>query len=1197
MFGKIAGFEFRYQARQPIFWVTTLIFFLLTFGSVTIDQIQIGGLGPNDHRNGPYALIQTTSIMAVFFMFVAAAFVANVVVRDDDTGFGPIVRSTPVRKFDYLYGRFTGAFAAAALSFLAVPLAVLVGSLMPWVDRELLGPFVLGDYLYAYGFVALPALFLTSALFFVLATVTRSMMWTYIGVIVLLALWMLGGMVFGKPEFERPMAMWEPFGFAAFELATKYWTASERNSLVPAIQGYVLWNKLIWTAIGAALLAGAYGLFRFDEPALSGRRRRAGVTGENGAVAAPIRPLGALPKPTFGAVAAWAQLWARIRLDMGQVFRSPAYGVLLAVGLFNSLADLWLATDVDRYGGAVYPVTRLMIGVLNGAFGFIPLVIAVYYAGELVWREREKKTSELVDASAVPDWAFVVPKVLAIALVLLSTVLIGALTAVVVQAAKGFFVFEPAKYLTWYVLPEAVDLTLIAVLAVFLQAISPHKFVGWGLMVLFVVSRFAMPNLGLEHDLYRYGVSPHVPLSDMNGQGRFWIGPAWLRLYWSAFAVILGVIAYGVWPRGAVNSFGARLRRLGQRLLGPPGLIAAGALAVMTASGVFIFVNTNVWNDYRTSKDNDRWAADMEKTLLPFETTPQPTITAVKLDVDIRPHQPKVVTKGVYVLENRTGAPLREIHLRFDRDLDVCALAVQGAWAKKTYDRFNYRIFAFDMPMQPGETRTLSFQTERVEKGFKNSRPWVRVVDNGTFIDDTDIAPSLGMDRRGLLTDRSKRRKYGLPPELRMAKLGDPRMRQFNYLRHDSDWVNAEITVTTDADQTPIAPGSLVSETVRNGRRTARFVAEAPIMHYFSIQSAKYAVRRQPYKGIDLAVYYDPSHPWNVDRMIKGAQASFDYFTANFSPYQFRQLRFLEFPVITGTFAESFANTVPWSEGIGFIARYDDPDKIDMVTYVGAHEIGHQWWAHQVIGADEQGATMLSETLAQYSALMVMKHMYGPDMIRKFLKYELDSYLRARGGEAIEELPLDRVEDQPYIHYRKGSLVMYRLQDEIGEEAVNRALRNLLAQYAFKGAPYPTSADLVALLRAEAPADKQQLITDLFDRITLYDLKARKVVVAKRPDGRFDVTLTIEAKKLYADGRGVETEAPMTEMIDIGAFTAEPGKKGFTAKDVLMLRRMPVHSGVQTVRFVTDKAPAFAGLDPYNKLIDRNSDDNLVKPD
>ena len=246
-----------------------------------------------------------------------------------------------------------------------------------------------------------------------------------------------------------------------------------------------------------------------------------------------------------------------------------------------------------------------------------------------------------------------------------------------------------------------------------------------------------------------------------------------------------------------------------------------------------------------------------------------------------------------------------------------------------------------------------------------------------------------------------------------------------------------------------------------------------------------------------------------------------------------------------------------------------------------------------------QGATSLSETLAQYSALIVMEKTYGHAGIRKFLKYELDRYLRSRGAELVEEQPLLRVENQDYIHYRKGSLVMYLLRDRIGEAKVNAALRTLLKQYAFKGAPYPRSQDLVDALRAQAGADPaaQQLITDLFENITLYDLKTRTAAVTKRADGRYDVTLTVEAKKAYADGRGKETPVPIPagEVFDIGVFTAEPGKPGFSAKEVLMFRTTGLRSGVQTLTVTVPRAPKFAGVDPYNKQIDRNSDDNAIR--
>jgi aminopeptidase N len=658
------------------------------------------------------------------------------------------------------------------------------------------------------------------------------------------------------------------------------------------------------------------------------------------------------------------------------------------------------------------------------------------------------------------------------------------LAAVLSQVFHGYFNFELEKYLLWYVLPQAVDFILVAVLAVFLQTISPHKFIGWALMVIYIVSTITFTNLGFEHKLYNYGATTETPFSDMNGLGKFWIGAWWLRAYWTAFALILLVLAYGLWRRGTESRLLPRLRRLPLRLNGGAGALMGVSLAAFVALGGFIYVNTNVWNEYRTRIDGEKWQADYEKTLLPFENVPQPKIIAQTLEVDIQPHAPSLETKGSYVLENRTGAALKEIHVRFDRDLTVKGLSIEGARPKKTYETFNYRIFAFDTPMAPGEQRKMSFITLRAQRGFPNSGQETRVVDNGTFVNNLEIAPILGMSRDGLLTDRAKRRKYGLPPEQRMAKLGDVASMQFNGLRKDADFIQSDITVTTVADQTPIAPGYKVSDTVKNGRRTARFVTEAPIMPFVSIQSARYKVAEETYKGVQLAVYYDAQHAWNIDRMKTSMKRSLDYMGTHFSPYQFRQLRYQEFPDYA-QFAQSFANTIPWSEGMFFISDYRDPTKIDMVTYVGAHEIGHQWWAHQVIGANQQGGAMLSETFAQYSALMVMKHTYGEDQIRKFLKFELDSYLRARGGDVIDEQPLYKVENQPYIYYRKGSLVMYRLQDQIGEEAVNRALRKLIADHAFKGAPYPTTLDFMAALRAEAPADKQALITDLFEKITL----------------------------------------------------------------------------------------------------------------
>ena len=1185
MFAKIASFEFRYQLRQPAFWVIAIVFGLLAFGAVASPNIQIGS-GGIVNKNAPFALASAHIIFNVFFMLATTAIVANVIARDTQTGFGPMILSTRITKGAYLYGRFFGAFAAVALCYLSIAIGTLLGTFMPWVDPETLGPLRLGDYAYAYGVFGLTGLFLTSALFFMLATVTRSMMATYIGVVAVLIAYLASTGVLGnRPEFETAMAWAEPFGSGAYGLVTKYWTATERNTLNAPLVDVLLWNRVIWTAVGAVLLAAAYLLYRPSPRGAKLRKQeRLKALVETDVKVAPV---GALPRPSYGFASGLTQLWSRAVFETVLVFKSPAYLVLILLAFAFAMSFLFFTGEI--YGAPILLVTRVVITGLTGTFGLISMVIAIYYAGELVWRDRDRKTHEIVDASSTPDWTFLVPKTLALALVLISTLLIGVLAGVLTQTIKGYTDYELGKYLVWYVLPQSLGFLQLAVLAIFVQALSPNKFVGWAIMVVYMISTIVMNNLGFDHPLYQYSSGVGMQLSDMNGRGDFARFAVWMDSYWTAFAVILMVLTYALWRRGTEQRLWPRLKRLPQRLKGPAGLIGGAALAAFAGLGIYIYTNTNVWNEYRTQSAQEQEQAAYEKALLRYEATPQPSVANVRLVMDLRPHQPKLTTRGSYVLVNNTGAPLSEVHLRWTDDLEMARLTVEGASVAREWEDFEYRIYRFATPMQPGERRNVTFETVLEQRGFKAAGNTTRLADNGTFVNNMEFAPMVGMDRQGLLTDRSKRRKLGLPAELRPAKLEDETARRRNYI--GADWVTADITVSTEADQTVVAPGQMVSDVVRGDRRTSRFVTESPVLNFFSIQSARYERAGRMHNGVELVVFHDAAHGRNVPRMLDGLAASLDYFQANFSPYQFRQARIVEFPY--GSYAQSYPNTFAWSEGLGFITDLSDPTKIDYVTYVGAHEFAHQWWAHQVVGSNQQGMTVLSETLAQYSALMVMEKMYGKDQIRRFLKQELDRYLRARGTERLEEMPLMRVENQQYIHYQKGGLVMYLLREQIGEDAVNRALRRVLAQYAFKSAPYPRSLDLIAALRAEAPADKQALITDLFEKITLYDVKTTGVTSTRRADGRWDVAVTVDARKLYADGEGAETAAPLNEVFDVGLFTAEPGKGAFDEDDVVLLERRPIRSGVQTLRFVATREPRFAGVDPYNKWIDRNSDDNV----
>lgn len=1191
MFAKIASFELRYQLRNPVFWVVAILFFLLTFGSMTIEQIQIGS-GGNIHKNAPVAIAMTHLILSLFFMFVTTAFVANVIVRDNESGFGPMVVTTRVTKFDYLFARFLGAFAAAAIAFVFVPAAIWLGSMMPWVDPDTLGANHWQTFLYAYFVLALPNVFLTSAIFFAVATMTRSMMYSYLGVVVFLVLYsVFNGVIRAKPELRELAGYIEPFGLGAFGNITRYWTASESNAGTPGITGILLANRIIWFVVGLCALALAYWRFSFAEGGISKRKLRRQARKE--AKLAATAPLLVARLPDLRpAASGWARLSARCRFEMRQVFRSPAFLVLLLIGLFNAVGALIYANEI--YGTPVRALTFVTIGTLQGAFTLFPLIIAIYYAGELVWRDRERKMHEIIDATSLPNWAYLVPKVLAVSGVLIATLLVSVVAAIIVQLARGQGDVELGQYFAWYVLPTSVDMVILAILAVFVQALSPNKYVGWGVMVVYLVATITLSNIGFEHPLYNYGSTGNERLSDMNGAQ---VGQAlgwWLRLYWGAFAVILAVLAHLLWRRGTEVKLLPRLKRLPRRLAGTPGAILLAALLVFAGTGGYLFWNMNILNQYRTQDDNDRILADYEKKYLKYEKLLQPSLTDITMNVALYPAERRAEFSGQYRFVNDTGAPLKALHLRVqDRNTAIKAIDVPGATLSMDDAVVKYRIYTFATPLAPGATGTLTFRTERVQHGLRANGDDTSLVGNGTFLNNAQFAPQIGMSRDGLLDDRVKRRKYGLPPELRMAKLEDVAAQRRNYVG-DADWVHSDITLSTSADQVPIAPGRKVSDTISNGRRTAHFVSTAPILAFFSVQSARYAEKSTMADGVRLSVYYDPKHSYNVDRMLAAMRTSLGYYRANFGPYQFDYARIVEFPGYA-TFAQAFAGTIPYSERIGFIADTRDPAKIDYVTYVTAHELGHQYWAHQLISADMQGGTVLVETMAQYSALMVMKHIYGEDKIRRFLKYELDNYLRARGSERIEELPLDRVENQPYIHYRKGAVVMYLLQDRLGEDRVNHMLAGLLDKYRFKSQPYARSLDLVNgfLSLARTPAE-HELVLDLLDRITIYDLKAPTATVRKLPDGTFETSITVDAAKFYADGKGKETATPLADEIDIGLFDARPGLGAFAAKDVISMTRLPVKSGKQVIKVVSTRKPAFAGVDPYNKYIDRNADDNVV---
>ena len=1186
MFLQIAWFEIRYWLRSWMLWIFFLLIALAVFLAVSTDQLQLGFALTNTYHNAPFVIANYYAVMGLLTLLMATAFVNSAAIRDFHYNTSQIIFSTRLKKLDFLIGRFAGATLVSVIPMLGVSLGILLAKYMPWVDPDRWGPVIWQAHLKAIYVFALPNAFFMAALLFAVAVLARNEIVSFASALVVLVGYIVGDALVQDIRHEQVAALLDPFGIRTFGLFTKYWTVSEKNTVAAGLDGLLLWNRLLWIGIAFAIFIFACFKFDFAEK----RRKSRALEPESPAAAVPL----AVPMRVAELHSApFTKFAASLRIHLLGMLRSTFFIVIIIAALANCIPSIALAAN-EGYGNQTLPVTYWIIDIIRGTLYLFLVIVITYYAGVLVWKDRDQRVDEIVDATPTPEWVSYAARIVTLLVMLMLIQVVALLSGVAVQAWHGYHRFQFGLYLDDLLVRDLSLFVFLSIFAFLIHVLAPNKYLGYFAYVGFLAANaFAWRPLNVASLMVQFPNRPDVTYSDFFGDLPYRTSWNWFTIYWLCLSGGLTLATVMFWPRGKQDRWKDRVRIAGLRF--ERGWRAATVVCLIgfVATGARIYYNTKFLNTISGSKDTERRQADYEKTYKPFEKQPEPRIRSVKYAIDIFPRQRNMKMSGEEVIYNPYGTPLNEVHFSLDRKYDV-GIDIPGAALDKDDKRLSYRIYRFTTPLQPAESRTVHFTVASKNRGFENELSNVEIMPNGTFFNNT-VAPVIGYDTERELSDAVIRRKYGLTevdlmPALERDCTEDCRE---TYIPGHSDWVDVESVICTTPEQIAIAPGSLEGEWSQNGRRCFQYRLDHSSLNFYSFMSADYQVAREDWNGIKLEVYYVKDDPWNVPRMMNSMKKSLDYYTKNFGPYAHKEARIIEFPRVAN-FAQAFPGTMPYSERIGFIANLNKPDDIDFVFYVVAHEMGHQWWAHQVIGANMEGATFLSETLAQYSALMVMEKEYGRDMMRKFLSYETDRYLRSRGRERLKEHPLLRVEaNQGYIHYNKGSAALYYLKEMIGEDAVNRALRKLIQQYAYAPPPYPTSYALEDALREQTPPQLQYLIKDLFDDITIFSNRTLDATAQKRSDGKYDVTVNVETRKFKADAHGNEMEVPIDDYIDIGAF-AKPAK-GKQYGDTLYRERVHMTRKTSTYTFVTASLPEKAGVDPFALLIDRVPDDN-TKP-
>jgi ABC-type transport system involved in multi-copper enzyme maturation permease subunit len=1226
-FRTLAGFDFARRLRTLSTWVYFGLYAAIAGlwmaaagGAVPGAMVSFGG--DKILINGTQALGFAIGVLGFTGVMVIGSVCGRAVQQDFEAGIHHFFFSAPIGKAAYFFGRLVGAWLTLALVFLGIVVGILVGTHWPGVDaaRVVAAP-DWQNFARPYAWLLLPNMLWLGGCFFVLAALTRQMAPVYLAGVVTLVGYLFAGNLLADMDNRTLAALIDPSGATALDVLTRYWSVAQKNTQPLPLTGVLLWNRLIWLGFGAAVTLLGYRLFKMEAVAPARRTRSKTAPGPAGAAPAPLADVasgtagsGGAPAallarasdalPDHGAAAFARMLPGLARLYLREIVRSPRFltivlgGVLLVVGNALTLGSF--------YGTNTYPLTYKVLDVVSGLFGVFVLVVTIIYTGELVWRERDARMDEITDSLPAPTWLAFGAKfatVLVLQALLLGIVM---LCSIGVQLGHGYTRLELGHYLFELFVVQFPGYVLVAVLAFVVHTLVNNKYLGhFAVGVVFLVST-RLPSFGFEDKLYLYGSRPELVYSDMNGYGHFLPAVFWFRVYWLSFAVLLMVLAYALWVRGRERGLAARWRAAGGRLHRPAWAVSALALGVMAGSGGWIFYNTHVLNPYVSRHEAQQRQADYERRYKRLAGAPQPRITAVDLQVDLHPAQHRVQLKGRFDLANKTGQPISDLYLMYSPRARVQALQFgQPATLVDAAPDLYWHHYRLQTPLLPGAATTLDFTFVYGARGFGNNGADPVVLDNGSFLNaglsaETTLMPSFGYNPAGELESDRERQQFGLKPKPRMPDLDDLAQRQQNALSRDADFIDYRARLCTAADQLPVTSGYVESDTTEGARRCIAYRMDSKMADLYAFVSARYAVLRDTWHGpasatgtandVAIEIDYQPGHEYDLQRMVDGVKDSLTYYTTHYGPYQHKIVRIVEFPRFNrgGGFAESFPNTVPFNEAIGFTAKVDDqdPQDIDYPYFVTAHEVAHQWWAHQEMPANVQGAEFVTESLAEYSALMVLKHKYGDAKMHRFLKYELDRYLLGRGTEQKQEQPLVRADGASYVQYQKGALTLYALQDAIGEPAISDALAAFDRQWRFAGPPYARSVDLLAQLRRVTPAALQPLVADLFEHITLYDVRALRATARPGADGQTTVELTVSARQLRADGGGVETEVPFDSPVDIGVQDAD-GK-------LLKLERQAVHSGENHFTLLVSGRAAKAGIDPLGKLIDRDSSDNLV---
>ncbi len=1046
-------FKFDLQSYFKRLGFYIALFLIIVFGIFGGQNARFS-IGENVFYNSSYQVGYITAFISLTTIFFSTIFTAQLAIKEVDNRFEQIFFSTSITKNQFLLGRYFSILMMSLLLTLLLTISFFIGQstnskLIEGCDFNLM--YYIMPMLY---FTLINTVFVTSVLC-VVAWFSKSKMLTYVGGLLFYILYMVALLFSSSPFMAQSLpqseetkfisAIFDPFGVSAFFNQTAHWTINQRNFEIIGFSGIFIWNRIGILLISVMLLFIA--LKKYTLVKKNKHKKNYESVSNNELKSIPFE----FVTTTEGLKVKFQALLSFIKINLIYTFKSIPFVVICLALLFAIGMEMYAEIEKGIRIPQKYATSGLMVSTIIENFYVLGVIIVLFYSHDVFWRSKNANFNLIEESTSyfkTQFWAHWIT----LFLVILSFSIILITEGIVFQFVYNYHILEWGVY-GKIMLFTTLPLFLLSGFLLIIQRAISSKYLALSFAAIFaflMATPLGKKLVTLPVLKFLYSIS--FTYSDMNGFGAY----EKAFIYRLLFGFVLLSISFYL----------IHLRRLNFRK------VQVFLILFLLGLGVF-GLGQRVNDGYISKNENLKFQtqANYEKQFRSYQNLPELTITDVTTTVELFPEENSYTIKGTYTLENKTEAKISKVLISFSDGFKIKKANFQFKEELHLVTNQN-QILKLNKPMEPKEKASFTFKLVYHWKPVNGHQSFNAIVENGSFMRISRYYPHFGYNSDNEIQEENVRKQFQLG-----NKSED---KPFNSAKEpNNDFINLDMTIVTSSNQKAIGVGELVKQWKHASKNYFRYQSKQ-IPFRFAISSAEYVIKKEYYKGKSFEIYYHPMHYENVEHLIKNAKITMDYCESNFGPYPFKTIRFAEVSSFTKGFAATaYPATIYMTEDMIFHSNVNADRQQDVINELAGHELAHLWWGgNQIYPDNRDGAVMLTETLAMYTEMMLLKKMYGKEEMQKRVKMHLDIYNNEKGF--YKEMPLYLVRpDDRHISYSKGTVVMYLLSEMIGEEKLNEALKRFLEKNKFPNMK-PIATDFIDELYQVSPKNVHQRIDELF---------------------------------------------------------------------------------------------------------------------